>query len=510
MSESQPHATLREWTGLAILALPTLVVSMDMTVLYLALPSISAQLHPTGSQLLWMSDIYAFVLAGVLIPLGALGDRIGRRKLLLAGAVAFAGASALAGCSQTAEQLIAARALLGLAGATLLPSTLSMIRVMFAVPSERTLAIGLWATCFTLGGVLGPLVGGLLLTTFHWGSVFFAAVPVMFALLVAGPRLLPEVVEPSPARVDGVSVLQLLVVVFGATFAMKHLAEHGPSWLSAFFFVAAWAVGDRFMARQRALPDPLIDLSLFRSSAFAIAVGANACALFAWVGASLLVAQHLQLVSALSPMSAALWTLPGAGACVAGCLAAPRLARRWWNGRIVTVGLVMAAIGLALLATSGSGTGPMSVVPATMVLGFGVSLVVTLSTDVILTLAPARKAGSASSLSETASELGGALGIAVLGSIALAIYRVRVELPAPLSDDQRSRSSDTLGGAVEIAQANGPAVAEALLDSARTAFGHGVGVAAALASLLVVAIAVLSWRSVGRQHLQAEGATAND
>jgi len=320
---------------------------------------------------------------------------------------------------------------------------------------------------------------------------------------------LPETVEPSPARVDGVSVLQLLIVVFAATFAMKHAVEHGPGWLSAFLVTAAWAVGDRFTSRQKRLLHPLVDLSLFRNSAFAVAVSANASALFAWVGASLLVAQHMQLVSALSPLSAALWTLPGATACVAGCLAAPGLARRWWSGRIVTVGLVMAAIGLALLATGGSGVGPASVVPATMVLGFGVSLIVTLSTDIILTIAPPQKAGSASSLSETAADLGGAFGIAILGSIALAIYRARLELPAALSADQQRLSRDTLGGAVDTAHGLGTAVAESLLDSARSAFGHGVGMAAAMASLLLVAMAVLSWRSIGRQHTQPEGGAAH-
>jgi DHA2 family multidrug resistance protein-like MFS transporter len=501
MIEPNRHATLREWMGLAVLALPTLLVSMDMTILYLALPSISAELHPTGVQLLWMSDIYSFVLAGVLIPLGAWGDRVGRRKLLLIGAAAFGTASVLAGWSQTAEQLIAARALLGFAGATLLPSTLSIIRSLFPVQQERTLAIGLWATCFTLGGVVGPLVAGVLLTTFHWGSVFFVAVPVMLVLLVMGPRLLPEVVEPSPARVDGVSVLQLLVVVFATTLAMKHAVEHGPSWLSAFLVAVAWAVGDRFTSRQRSLPHPLIDLGLFRNPAFAISVGANASALFAWVGASLLVAQHLQLVSGLAPMSAALWTLPGAAACVAGCLAAPALARRWWGGRIVTVGLLMAALGLTLLATGG-GTGPAAVVPATMVLGFGVSLVVTLSTDIILTIAPPHKAGSASSLSETAADLGGAFGIAIMGSISLAIYRLRVELPGSLSAEQRRLSLDTLGGAVDIAHGGGSAVAGFLLDAARAAFGHGVGAAASLAALLTLCMAVLSWRSMGRRRLE--------
>jgi MFS transporter, DHA2 family, multidrug resistance protein len=510
MPDPTPQATVREWIGLAVLSLPTLVVSMDMTILYLALPVISAELHPSGSELLWMSDIYSFVLAGVLIPMGALGDRMGRRRLLLTGAVAFAAASLLAGFSTSAGQLIAARALLGVAGATLLPSTLAMIRTMFPSDRERTLAIGLWATCFTLGGVLGPLVAGTLLTHFHWGSVFFAAIPPMFALLAVGRRLLPEVMEPSVGGVDVTSVLQLTTAVLAATYGIKHAAEHGSGWLPALFLMAAWAVGDRFLRRQSTLPNPLIDLSLFRNPAFSIGVGANASALFAWVGASLLVAQHLQLVSSLPPMSAALWTLPGAAACIAGCMAAPGLASRWWGGRIVTLGLLLAAAGLALLATAGTGAGPVSVVPATMVLGFGVSLVVTLSTDIVLTQAPAAKAGSASSLSETAADLGGAFGIAVLGSIALAIYRATLELPSTLSAGQRQSSLDTLAGAVQSADALGSAVAGPFLESARGAFAHGVATAAGFASLLLLTMAVLSWRSIGRRRTRGEGGVLHD
>lgn len=498
MTETAPAATRREWMGLAILALPTLLVSMDMTILNLALPGISAELKPTGSQLLWISDIYSFVLAGILVPMGALGDRIGRRKLLLWGALAFAAASALAALAATAEQLVSARALLGCAGATLLPSTLAMIRTMFPLARERTLAIGLWATCFTLGGMLGPLVAGVLLTHFHWGSVFLVAVPVMLVLLVAGPRLLPEVVEGSPVRVDATSVLQAIVVVFGSTYAIKHAAEHGAGWLPAFLLAVAWAVGDRFLRRQTALAHPLVDPGLFRNPAFAIAVGANAAALFAWVGASLLVAQHLQLVGSLSPMVAALWTLPGAVACVAGCLAAPVMARRWWAGRVVTTGLLMAAAGMGLLAGAGA-AGLAAVVPATMVLGFGVSLVVTLSTDIVLTQAPPAKAGSASSLSETAADLGGAFGIAVLGSVALAAYRAHLELPSALSAAQRQASLDTLAGAVESAANLTSAASASLLVSARGAFGHGVGWAAALACFVLLAAAMLTWRSIGQR-----------
>ncbi|RPJ59106.1 MAG: MFS transporter, partial [Acidobacteria bacterium] len=263
-----PVAGRREWIGLAVLALPCMLYSMDLTVLNLAVPSLSADLAPTATQLLWIVDIYGFLVAGALITMGTLGDRIGRRRLLLMGAAAFGVASVLAAFSVSAEMLIVTRALLGLAGATIAPSTLSLIRNMFHDPKQRTAAIGVWITSYSVGAAIGPLVGGVLLQHFWWGSVFLAGVPVMLLLLAVGPVLLPEYRDPAAGRLDlfsaGLSLASVLAVIYG----LKRMAEHGPGWLPAVSIVAGLATGAAFVRRQRRLLYPLIDLALFRIPAF--------------------------------------------------------------------------------------------------------------------------------------------------------------------------------------------------------------------------------------------------
>src|SRR5687768_5284674 len=250
------RATRRDWIGLTVLALPCVLYSMDLTVLNLAVPHLSADLQPTGSQLLWIVDIYGFLVAGSLITMGTLGDRIGRRRLLLIGAAAFGVGSVLAALSRTAEMLIATRALLGIAGATLAPSTLSLIRNMFLDPRQRTFAIGVWVTSYSVGGAIGPLIGGVLLQYFWWGSVFLIAVPVMVLLLAVGPILLPEFRDPNAGRPDLVSAALSLAAVLAVIYGLKQIAQDGPGWLPTLSIVAGLAVGVAFVRRQLTLADP--------------------------------------------------------------------------------------------------------------------------------------------------------------------------------------------------------------------------------------------------------------
>jgi DHA2 family multidrug resistance protein-like MFS transporter len=318
--DASQRAGRKEWIGLAVIALPCLLYAMDLTVLYLAVPSLSRDLEPSSSQLLWITDIYGFLLAGFLLPMGTLGDRIGRRRLLLMGAAAFGVTSIGAAFSTSAEMLIAARALMGVAGATLAPSTLSLIRNMFLDPRERTFAIGVWIASFSAGGAIGPLIGGVLLERFWWGSVFLIAVPVMVLLLVLGPLLLPEFRDPAAGRLDLVSATLSLVAVLAVIYGLKRIAEDGVGWLPALSICAGLGVGLAFLWRQLKLPDPLVDLQLFRVPAFSTSLATYTLGIFVAFGTSLFIAQYLQLVLGMSPLQAGLWTVPeGADSSPAPC-----------------------------------------------------------------------------------------------------------------------------------------------------------------------------------------------
>jgi DHA2 family multidrug resistance protein-like MFS transporter len=270
-----PRATRREWIGLAVIALPCMLYSMDLTVLNLAVPAISAQLKPSSAELLWIVDIYGFMVAGCLITMGTLGDRIGRRRLLLVGAAAFGVASVLAAFSSTSAMLIASRALLGIAAATLAPSTLSLIRNMFLDPQQRTVAISVWVMSYSAGAAIGPVIGGVLLEYFWWGSVFLINVPVMVLLLFLAPLFLPEFRDPNAGRLDIVSAGQSLAAVLAVIYGLKHIAEQGLSLAAGTAIGAGLAVAFLFVRRQRKLAEPLIDMRLFRAPAFSAAIATN-------------------------------------------------------------------------------------------------------------------------------------------------------------------------------------------------------------------------------------------
>jgi len=345
-----PRATRREWAGLAVLALPCMLYSMDLTVLNLAVPRISADLRPSSAQQLWIVDVYGFMVAGSLITMGTLGDRIGRRRLLLLGAASFGAASVLAAFAASAALLIAARALLGVAGATLAPSTLALVRNMFLDPHQRTIAIGVWITSFSAGGAIGPLAGGVLLGSFWWGSVFLIGVPVMLLLLlVVGPVLLPEYRDPHAGRVDLPSVALSLAAVLAVIYGLKQLAQNGAGWAPALAVAAGLGLGVVFVRRQQALRDPLVDLGLFRVGAFSAALAINTCSFFVAFGSFFYLAQYLQLVLGLTPLQAGLWTVPSALGFIAGSLLTPPLVRRVRPALVMAGGLVLAAAGFGLL-----------------------------------------------------------------------------------------------------------------------------------------------------------------
>lgn len=493
-STDPPLAGRREWLALAVLALPTLLVSMDLTVLHLALPSLSRDLDPSSTQLLWIVDVYGFLIAGALITMGTLGDRIGRRRLLLIGAAAFGAASVLAAFSTSAEMLIAARALLGVAGATLMPSTLSLIRNLFHDPAQRTTAIAVWMTSFMAGAAVGPIVGGLLLEQFWWGSVFLLGVPVMVLLLALGPLLLPESRDPSAGRLDLPSAALSLVAVLSLVWGVKRIAEHGADAAAVAAFVAGLLIGTVFVLRQRSLADPLIDLRLFRTRTFSGGLGTQTLTIFAFGGTQLFVGQYLQLVHGLSPLEAGLWLLPGMVAGIAGAMLAPVAVRHVRPARVIGTGLVLAAGGLLAIAFVSPGSGLALIVAGQMVASFGVGPAMTLTTDMIVGSAPPERAGSASAISETGSELGQALGIALVGSVGTAVYRSGIDerMPAGVPAAETEAARDTLGGAAEASDELPAPLGGELLDAAREAFTQGLQATATVSALVLSGVAAMA------------------
>jgi len=490
-----PKAGTREWIGLAVIALPCLLYSMDLTVLHLAVPRLSEDLAPSSAQLLWIIDIYGFLLAGSLITMGTLGDRIGRRRLLLIGAVCFGAASTLAAYSRSASMLIASRALLGVAGATIAPSTLSLIRNMFLDPRERTRAVSIWIMAFSLGGEIGPVLGGLILQYFWWGAVFLISVPVMLLLLAVGPFLLPEYRDPDAGKLDLLSAALSLAAVLLVIYGLKRTAQDGVSVAAGASVLAAVVIGATFVRRQRRLSDPLIDLRLFAIPAFRASLVLYGGSILVLFGAFVYLPQYLQLVLGLSPLQGGLWTLPWGIGFVLGSLVTPALARRIRPARLMSWGLAVSAAGYFLLAAAAvTGHSLVLLAAGQFVLTLFASPVFTLTNDVIIGSAPPERAGAASGISETCAELGGALGIALFGSIGVAIYRgmLVTALPPGLSSDVVQTVMSTLGGAVVVAQRLPGAAAATLLGVAREAFVRGLVVSQVISGVGTLALAVFA------------------
>ncbi|ACQ78711.1 major facilitator superfamily MFS_1 [Beutenbergia cavernae DSM 12333] len=488
------RAGAREWTALGVLALPALLVSIDVFVLLLALPSLSSDLGATATQQLWILDVYGFMLAGFMLTAGTLGDRIGRRRLLLIGGAAFGVASIVAALSTGPLMLIVARGALGIAGATLAPSTLALISNLFRDPAQRAQAIGVWLVCFMGGAALGPVVGGIVLEHFWWGAAFLLGVPVMVLLLILGPLLLPEYRDATAGRIDLASVALSLAAILPFVFGVKELARAGWAPLPALGLTAGIAFGVAFARRQLRLTDPVLDLRLFRNHRFSAGVGGML--LIASTGVTMyLVTQYLQLVRGMGPLEAGIATLPGVVASITGFLVSPLLARRVRPGVLIASGMAVAASGVVVLTQAGVG-GPLTFA----VLGYalfqlGCGPMVTLGTDLVVGSAPPEKAGSAAAASESSGELGYGLGIAVVGSVAAAVYasRLSASTTASLSAADEAAARGSLAGAVEVARTLGD---DALLDAAREAFLAGmraglVGVVGVMVGVAVIGLGAL-------------------
>ena len=485
----------REWAALAVLMLPVLMVSVDNTVLSFALPAVSVDLRPSGTQLLWIVDLYAIMLAGLLIAMGSIGDRFGRRRLLLIGAVGFGAASLLAAYSHSPEMLLLARALQGVFGATLMPSTLSLIRNVFHDQRDRRLAIATWAAMFSGGAALGPVLGGWLLGHFSWGAVFLINIPIILVLIPLALAVLPESRDPAPGPLDLVAIALSLTAMLPLVFAIKNVAEHGLTSATVTAFGVGAAAGWGFVHRLRTSASPMIDLTLFQNRVFNGAIVANLLSLMGLTGFLFLGAQLLQLVLGLSAMDAAVVLLPGLVATVVAGFVAVRLVRHVSIRILVTASFVASATGYAITAVTDVPT-VTSVAIAFAVMGIGIGMAETLTNDVMLSSVPASKAGAASAVSETAYEIGAVLGTAVLGTVLTSTYRSHLTYPAVLQWGERDGSFETLGGTVRVADYYPNVVGENLLASARAAFDLGVQHTSAVAIVIALMAALVSWRTL--------------
>ncbi|MEU3341491.1 MFS transporter [Streptomyces sp. NPDC006668] len=486
------------WLALSVLVLAVLLVAVDATVLGLATPYISEDLRPTGTQLLWIGDVYSFVIAGLLVSMGSLGDRIGRKRILLGGATAFGAISVLNAYATTPELMILARALLGVAGATLMPATLALIRNLFHDSRERSLAIGIWGATASAGTAVGPIVGGFLLEHFWWGSVFLINLPVMVVLVLVGIRTLPESRNPRPGPWDLTSVALSLIGVIGVVYAVKEAATHGFTWPTLASGALGAAALTWFVRRQLTLATPLLDMRLFRNRGFSAAVLADLLTILGMSGLVFFLSQYLQLVQGRRPFEAGLAELPAAVGAVAAGLVAGRAARRFSVRAVVSGGLAAVGLALAALTLITESTGYPLLGTALLVVGVGAGFSFTVTADVILSAVPKDQAGAASAVSETAYELGAALGIAILGTIVTGVYR-----DFPSSPGTPSGAHESLGGAVEAAQGMSATGAQQLLSSAREAFVDGLSLAAGAGAIVLLATAIAAWFMLRNQRLDS-------
>ncbi|MEU5435692.1 MFS transporter [Streptomyces sp. NPDC020719] len=477
-STNSLRAGRREWTAFVVLLLPLLLVSMDVSVLYFAIPSITRELDPSATQQLWIFDVYAFALAGLLITMGSLGDRIGRRRLLLIGATAFGLASVTAAYATSAEMLIAARALLGVGGATLMPSTMGLVRNMFRDDKQRGQAIGIWSGAMAGGIALGSVMSGVMLEHFWWGSVFLINVPAMLLLLVLVPVLVPEFKDPAPGKFDLLSVPLSMGAVLPVVYGLKEFAAEGFSWARLLSVAAGLAIGWVFVRRQRTKRDAMISRELFRDRVFGAGISLNAVAAFAMMGSAYFTTQYLQSVLGMGTMEAALWSLAPSLAVGIAAPTATAVAVKKGKGPVIATGFVIGGAGYGILALTGTDS-LWLVLTGAAVIASGIVMVMALVSDMALASAPAEKASSAASLLETGQEFGGALGMAVLGSIGTAVYR------SDMPDSAPPAARETLGAAVASAD-------HALVTTAREAFVHGMQYAAVGGTVLLLGTAVLA------------------
>jgi DHA2 family multidrug resistance protein-like MFS transporter len=495
-ANTRPGAGRREWVGLAVLGVPTFLVTMDFSVLYLGVPHLTADLAPSGVQQLWIVDIYGFLIAGFLVTMGTIGDRIGRRKLLLIGAAVFGIASVAAAFSTSPEMLIASRALLGVAGAAVMPSVLALVTGMFTDQKQRGRALAIYLTCFMGGLTLGPLVGGVLLEYFWWGSVFLVSVPGIVLLLVFGPALLPDQKAPRAGRLDPVSVVLSLAAILPFVYGLKELARHGWAWFPAVALVFGIAAAAVFVHRQRHLEHPLLDLRMFGNRTFSSALTLMFVTSVVGTGTLLLVTLYLQNVTGLTPLAAGLLLVVPNVLMIIGNLSTPPLANHIRPAYLIAGGLVVAGVGYTIFTLADSTSGPGMIVIAMCVVMLGTGPLAAFCNHLAMGAVPPDKAGSGASIVQTTNEFGLGLGIATLATLGTAVYRSDVEgALGAVPPDVAEAARESIDRAVAAAGQLPVEQSGDLLAAARDAFASGVHVVGIVSAIFYAGLAVLALRA---------------
>lgn len=511
MRETPRRATARTWVGLAVLVLPMLLIAIDGMVLVFALADITADLTPSGAQQLWMLDIYSLMLAGLLVTMSSLGDRFGRRRILLIGAVLFAVASVAGALSTEPWMLIGARALLGVAGAMIMPGTLSLIRNMFLDRDQRRTAMAVWSAMGALGAAAGPIVGGGIIEVFSWHAAFLMNIPVMVLLLVLAPFLVPESRNPEPGRIDLLSIGLSLAGMISFVYGVKTFAEGKEPVVALLTFFAGLLLLVIFVIRQTRLPVPMINVRLFRVRSFTGAVVTDLLSVFALVGAMFALTQFLQLVAGLSVIESALWMLPQAAVSACAGFVAAALVKRIPTSVLVAGGGLITASGFATLLLLTPDSPPWAIAIALCLVGLGAGVGMTLTNDLIMSSVRPEQSGQAAAISETAYELGTAFGTAILGSVLLGFYRAGLAdgAPAGLPGEVLDAAKETLAAALLHAAELPGILGAALAEAATGAFTAALASTGGIAALILLGVAVfagLMLRGVSAQADIAEGA----
>lgn len=491
----------RRWWGLGALALALLALGFDLTILNVALTTISEDLHASTSQLQWIVDSYALVFAALLLPAGLLGDRFGRKRLLITGLAIFGAASLLGALVDGPGQVIAARMLMGIGAAIVTPLSMSMLPAVFP-PEERTRAVAIWSASMALGLPLGPLLGGWLLERFWWGSIFLLNVPVVLVGAIAVAFLLPETRDPSAPRVDWLGSLLSMGGITGLVYGVTEGPSHGWTDPGVLAGIAGGCVLlAAFAAWERRMDEPMVDMALFRDRSFVWALAAGVLGTLVMAGTLFLIPQYLEVVQGNGVFGSGLRLIPMLAGLMAGGFATDRLAAAVGHKAITLAGLFVLAAGLGAGALSGSGDSYAFTGTWLAVMGLGVGLSMVPAMDTVLASLPEEQAGRGSGLAQTLRQTAGALGIAGLGSLLSSIYRDRIEtggLPGPAGDTAR----DSLGQAAAVAGRLGDG---ALLASAKDAYVGGMNAALAACSAATLAVAVLVWIFQPRRRPERAG-----